>query len=191
MKSSLLLITLLLIPSILSAESISGTINTSKYTKESTIILFLDGVETQHEQKQSIEVRINRKNRTFDPKLLTVIKGTTVTFVNEDEFSHSAFSFSETKTFEFGMENPGSSGSVTFDKTGRVDTFCAIHPQMHAVIFVLPNIYFAQADKNGNYTIKNVEQGKYTLKIWIEETETPITLKEVIVNGKDLHLDFN
>jgi len=46
---------------------------------------------------------------------------------------------------------------------------------------VLETPYFAVTDKDGNYSIKNVPPGKYTLKIWHEKLkgkEVAITVPE-------------
>ncbi len=61
---------------------------------------------------------------------LTVKKGDTISFKNEDPFFHNIFSLSEIKTFDLGSYPAGQSKSVTFDKSGTVEVECAIHPQM-------------------------------------------------------------
>jgi hypothetical protein len=46
---------------------------------------------------------------------------------------------------------------------------CNVHPEMEGFVVVLETPYFAVSDKDGNYTIKDVPAGKYTLKIWHEK----------------------
>jgi hypothetical protein len=58
-----------------------------------------------------------------------------------------------------------------FDQPGRVDVFCAIHTNMHAIILVLENPFFAATDLRGYFQIRNVPAGKYTLRIWNERSE--------------------
>ena len=41
---------------------------------------------------------------------------------------------------------------------------CNVHPEMSGYIFVVPTPYFAVTDKEGNFVIKNVPAGQYTLK---------------------------
>ncbi|WP_241777745.1 cupredoxin family copper-binding protein, partial [Streptomyces sp. CT34] len=69
----------------------------------------------------------------FSPSTLTVSKGTTVTWTNEDRAPH-------TVTGSGGLNSPtlGSGGSYTFTfKTaGTFSYYCAIHPSMHGTVVV-------------------------------------------------------
>jgi hypothetical protein len=40
---------------------------------------------------------------------------------------------------------------------------------MSGYVVVVPTPYFAVTDKDGNFEIKNVPAGKYTLKTWSED----------------------
>jgi hypothetical protein len=56
---------------------------------------------------------------------------------------------------------------------------CNVHPEMNGYIVVAPTPYFALTDKSGNYEIKNVPPGKYTLKTWSEEGKVTTQVVEV------------
>lgn len=81
---------------------------------------------------------VGQKNKSFTVKNLTVKVGDEVTFSNQDPFFHNVFSLSETKTFDLGSYPKGKFKSVKFDKPGRVDVECAIHPTMQMTIEVKP-----------------------------------------------------
>ena len=81
---------------------------------------------------------VSQKNKAFLLKKLTVKVGDTVTFVNEDSFAHNIFSLSAAKSFDLGSFGNGGSKSVTFDKPGRVEVECAVHPDMRLDIDVQP-----------------------------------------------------
>src|SRR5579885_407157 len=89
-------------------------------------------------------VRITQKGAAFTPHILPVVAGTTVEWPNHDEIFHNVFSMSDVKPFDLGLYkgNPKEK-RVTFDKAGRVDVFCSIHANMHCVVLVLENPYFA------------------------------------------------
>jgi len=134
--------------------------------------------------------RVAQHGAMFTPHVLPIAVGTTVEWPNDDDIYHNVFSMSDAKQFDLGLYkgNPPSK-RVTFDKPGRVDVFCSIHENMHCIILVLENPYFASTDENGNYKIPNVPPGTYELKAWQERL--PADEKEIIVptNG-EVRTDF-
>ncbi len=82
------------------------------------------------------EYEVTQKNKEFSPKELNIKVGDTVKFTNEDPFFHNVFSLSDLKTFDLGSYPKGEFKSVTFDKAGKVEVECAIHPSMLMTINV-------------------------------------------------------
>jgi len=60
----------------------------------------------------------------------------------------------------------GSSRTVHFDRVGISYIFCNIHPEMSAVIVVLPSPYFAIPNRQGEFSIASVPAGRYTVHVW-------------------------
>jgi plastocyanin len=134
--------------------------------------------------------RIAQHGAAFSPHVLPVMVGTTVEWPNDDGIYHNVFSMSDAKQFDLGLYkgNPPEK-RVTFDKTGRVDVFCSIHENMHCVVLVLQNPYFAATDENGDYKIPNVPPGTYTLKAWHERL--PADEKQIVVpTSGEVRADF-
>lgn len=77
-----------------------------------------------------------QQDKQFSQKALTIKVGDSVSFKNEDPFSHNVFSLSDTKTFDLGSYPKGQAKTVTFDKPGTVEVECAIHPGMKMTIKV-------------------------------------------------------
>ena len=75
-----------------------------------------------------------------------------------------------------GLQPPGPSRSVKFDRPGVVRIFCNIHPAMSAVIVVLPTPYFATTGRDGAFQIANVPPGDYQLSVF-HERATEATLR--------------
>ncbi len=75
---------------------------------------------------------ITISNFTFNPDILAVKVGTTVTWVNQDNIEHTINSddFSSTN-----LKN-GDKFEFTFSKKGIFDYFCSIHPAMRGQIIV-------------------------------------------------------
>jgi plastocyanin len=111
---------------------------------------------------------LQQKNKTFEPHLLVVTKGSTVEFPNRDPWFHNVFSLFNGKRFDLGLYEAGTSRTVHFDREGISFIFCNIHPEMSAVVVVLASQYFAVPDKQGEFSIASVPPGRYTLHVWNE-----------------------
>jgi plastocyanin len=89
-------------------------------------------------QALAAEYEVGQKNKQFTVKDLKIKVGDVVSFPNHDPFFHNVFSLSPTKTFDLGSYPKGETKKVTFDKPGKVDVECAIHPNMQMTIMVEP-----------------------------------------------------
>jgi plastocyanin len=128
--------------------------------------------------------RVAQKSATFSPHILPVWAGTTVEWPNNDDIYHNVFSISDAQEFDLGLYqgNPPDK-RVTFTKAGKVDVFCSIHANMHCVVLVLENPYFATTDATGHYTITNVPPGKYKVRAWHERLPADEQEISVPANG--------
>lgn len=77
---------------------------------------------------------ISIANLAFSKPALTVAVGTTVTWMNNDNVTHTVTS--DNGTFDSGNLNPGSSFSYTFNTAGTYSYHCKIHTYMTGVITV-------------------------------------------------------
>lgn len=70
----------------------------------------------------------------YDPAILTVKVGDSVTFVNEDSAPHTATATNG--AFDTGNLRRNDQSTLTFTSPGVFDYFCVIHPNMRAQIVV-------------------------------------------------------
>lgn len=134
-------------------------------------------------------VKTTQKDASFEPHVLPVVVGSTVRWPNEDDIFHNVFSMSGSKAFDLGYYKKEKVPEVRFDRVGRVDVFCAIHPKMHCIILVLPNPHFAAADNKGRFVINDVPEGTYQLRAWHERI--PSQVKEIVVPAEgEVTIDF-
>ncbi len=75
---------------------------------------------------------INIQNFSFNPAMLTVKKGTSVTWTNNDSAPHQI----KSATFNSPELSNGQSFVFTFNEAGTFDYSCAIHPSMTGTIIV-------------------------------------------------------
>jgi plastocyanin len=119
---------------------------------------------------------LRQKNKSFEPHLLVVTKGSLVDFPNLDPWFHNVFSLFNGKKFDLGLYEAGSSRTVHFDREGVSYIFCNIHPEMSAVVVVVSSPYFAQVNRSGDFSVPSVPPGRYTLHVW-SENALPETLE--------------
>jgi plastocyanin len=74
-----------------------------------------------------------QKGRRFHPDEITVDKGTSLTFENDDEFIHQIYA---TGLFDSDEKAPGETLTETFSRTGTFEVHCHIHPKMKLVVHV-------------------------------------------------------
>jgi len=77
---------------------------------------------------------ISIKNFKFVPPSLTVMPGTAVTWVNNDEEPHNVVS--PDRAFRSKAIDGGEKFTAVFDKPGTFKYICAVHPQMRGEIIV-------------------------------------------------------
>ena len=87
---------------------------------------------------QAEEHVVGQKNKAFSARKMTIKVGDSVKFVNEDSFAHNVFSLSAVKSFDLGSFGNGGSKTITFDKPGKVEIECAVHPDMRLDLEVKP-----------------------------------------------------
>ena len=79
---------------------------------------------------------IMQKGRMFSYESVTIKKGETLTFLNDDSVPHNIMSTSQGNEFNLGSQPPGASTDVTFKLAGEVQVICAIHPRMKMMVKV-------------------------------------------------------
>ena len=68
----------------------------------------------------------------FSPQTLTVAKGTSITWTNNDSTTHTVTS--DSGIWDSGDLAPGKTFSYTFNQTGTFPYYCKIHPSMTAKV---------------------------------------------------------
>ncbi len=74
-----------------------------------------------------------QKGRAFHPAEISINRGETVTFTNEDSFIHQIF---VTDLFDSEEKAPGQNLNEIFPAAGTFQVRCHIHPTMHMTVRV-------------------------------------------------------
>ncbi len=79
---------------------------------------------------------ISQKGRTFRPGEVTINRGESLSFTNEDEFIHQIFVKSPDFSFDTHEKRPGEVDVEAFTVSGTFEVRCHIHPKMKLVVRV-------------------------------------------------------
>ena len=126
---------------------------------------------------------IEQRGKTFEPHVMAVPVGSTVSFPNFDAVYHNVFSLSKSKAFDLGLYKNGQTREVTFDKPGIVRLGCNIHASMSAYLIVVDAPHYAVVGEDGSFTFASLAPGKYKVRAWSERSGDPLTTTITITAG--------
>ena len=155
----------------------------------SNVVVYIERVErTFHPPKEA--AIMNQQNLTYVPHVLPILVGTTVDFVNSDGLLHNLHAFMRGETlFNIAMPKFLKKKSMVFQKEGPVLLLCDVHREMSAYIMVLQNPFFALTNEEGDFTIKDVPPGSYTVKAWHENLK-PQSQEVKLMEGQTAMIHF-
>jgi len=175
--------------------TIQGTISVRGVKSPENVLVYLEEVAGDWPPPKE-PAGMDQAKLVFIPHLLPILKGTTVRFVNSDPVLHNVF-WPKNKSYSarnLGTWGKGGSKKQKFDKLGEVVLLCNVHPEMEGHIIVLQNPFFAVVDnKEGEYEIKNVPPGDYTLKTWYSKPKKlrSKSVKVTVAAGEAAEQDFS
>jgi plastocyanin len=165
------------------AGDIKGKVSVQGLKSAENIAVYIDTIADKKFEPPTTKPVMDQSKMTFVPHVMVVQVGTTVEFLNSDPVGHNVYwpSISGNKKLahNLGTWPKGEKKSFQFNDVGVASLLCNVHPEMNGYIVVSPTPYFAVTDKAGNYEIKNVPPGKYTLKTWSEDGKVTTQAVEV------------
>jgi len=188
LRTSIIFLALTLFLNNLWAGEIQGKVFTRKIKNLEDVLIYIEKVEGKDFLPSANPPRLDQKNLVFVPRVLPILKGTTVEFHNSDTARHNVLGVGA-EDFDVGTWGQGVTKPHAFNKLGETAILCNIHTEMEAFVVVLQNPYFALADKEGNYRIKDIPSGAYILKTWNDKLK--LQTKEVSVPAEgSITVDF-
>jgi len=169
------------------AGDIKGKVSVQGLKSAANIAVYVEAVPEKKFEAPLQHVVVDQKKMEFIPRVVVVLQGTTVDFTNSDPVGHNVYwpSISGNKklTHNLGTWPKGEKKSFQFNDLGAAPLLCNVHPEMSGYVIVVAAPYFAVTDKDGNYEIKNVPAGKYTLKTWSEDGKPTTQVVDVAAGG--------
>src|SRR5436305_5924511 len=118
--------------------------------------------------------------REFRPHVAIILAGGSVTFPNEDPFSHNVFSNVDLGPFDLGLYRRGATRTATFARPGVYPIYCNIHSMMVSFVVAVPSTWATQPDDDGHFTLRGVPAGRYIVHAWHEHGAREVT-REIVV----------
>jgi plastocyanin len=166
----------------LSAGEIKGKVTCKGTRNNGDAVVYVDAIAGKTFDAPKEHVKVDQLNLTFIPHVAAVLVGTTVDFQNSDAVLHNVFSpDSCAGKFNLGTWPKGESRSYTFKAECVASLLCKVHPEMEGFVIAVPTPYHAVTKPDGSYSIPNVPDGSYTLKVWHPKLKA--TQKAVTVAG--------
>ena len=168
------------------AGEIKGKVTAHGMRSAQDIAVYVDAIPGKTFDPPAKHAVEDQKHMTFVPHVLVVLKGTTVDFLNSDPVGHNVWwpSIGGNKKLHFSLGTwpQGQAKSFTFNDLGVAPLLCNVHPEMSGYVVVVPTPYFAITDKDGNFEVKDVPDGSYTLSTW-SEVGKPATQAVSVAGG--------
>jgi plastocyanin len=168
------------------AGEIKGKVTTKGVHSAEGVAVYVEAIPGKTFDPPSKHAVIDQKHMKFVPHVLVVLQGASVDFLNSDSVGHNVFwpSINNNKKLahNLGTWPQGQTKSFTFSNLGVAPLLCNVHPEMSGYVVVAPTPYFAVTNAEGEFAIKDVPPGNYTLKTWSEEGK-PATQAVAVPGG--------
>ena len=174
------------------ANEIKGKVSVQGIKSAENIAVYVDVIADKKFDVPKDHVVIDQRKMAFIPHVVAVQQGTTVEFLNSDPVGHNVYwpsvSGNKKLSHNLGTSPKGEKKPFQFNDLGVASLLCNVHPEMSGYVVVAPTPYFAVTDKEGNFEIKNIPAGKYTLKTWSEDGKA--TIQAVDLGGATATVDL-
>jgi hypothetical protein len=105
----------------------------------------------------------------FSPHVAVGFKGGKIVQKNDDPIFHNIHTYLNGKTmFNIGLPEKGSSVTKPLLRDGQMEVTCDSHPWMHGFIQILDHPYGAVTNAKGEFSMKDIPAGTYTVEAWHE-----------------------
>jgi plastocyanin len=133
-----------------------------------------DGLSGYYFDTPSEPVKLNQQGCQFDPHVFGVRVGQNVEFLNSDSTMHNVHAMGNVNPeFNFSQVIQGQKDTRYFTKPEvMVRVKCDVHGWMASYAGVLDHPFFAVTTPGGNFELKGLPAGSYTVEAWHEKLGT-------------------
>jgi len=137
-------------------------------------------------------VTLDQNGCLYEPHVVGVQTGQTVSVVNSDDTLHNVNAQPQNNDpFNFAQPVMGMTNEVTFENSEvMIPVKCDVQPWMSSYIGVLDNPYFATSGTDGNFSLDNLPPGDYVIAAW-HETLGEMTQNVTVATGETAEISFS
>jgi plastocyanin len=104
--------------------------------KRTNVLCLVSAVVLMSGVHAAAPVTVTQKGLQFNVEELSISKGQTVVFMNDDKTAHNITVSGEGVSLNGGLQQPGAEFKVPFAKAGTYQVSCGIHPKMKLSVTV-------------------------------------------------------
>ncbi len=175
----------LILVTVVTAEAYAGTLKGKVSSMTKSGVVYVDRIAGKTFPATTVPYQIDQHGQSFEPRVLVIPQGATVVFKNSDTVAHNvrwpAISGDKSLAHNLGTWASGDNRKFRFDRPGVVPLLCNMHAEMVGYIIVVPTPYYAYATPAGDYTVRDIPDGHYSVTVWREGK--PAETRQVTVAG--------
>ena len=136
-------------------------------------------------------VLLDQNGCTYQPRMLAVMAGQTITIKNSDDTLHNIHPRPKVNDeFNVGQPRQGMETSKSFDEPElMIPVGCDVHPWMRAYIMVSSHPFFAVTSDDGAFELKNLPGGEYEIEA-LHASLGSASAKVTVADGESASVDL-
>jgi plastocyanin len=160
------------------------------HTLGNVVVYVSDGLGNRTFEPPSQPAVIEQKGCMYEPHVVAVRANQTVRVINQDSVSHNIHPIPANNR-EWNKAEPGGTAlEETFAREEvAIPIKCNVHPWMRSYVAVFKHPFFAVTGKDGNFDLRDLPPGEYTVQAWHEKLGT-MTQKITVAAGEAKTVDF-
>ena len=114
---------------------------------------------------------LDQRGCMYEPHVVAVRAGQPLEIKNDDQATHNILAMPEQNPKWNRSETPGAAPIEEIFATPEtaIPLRCNVHPWMKSYVFVFSHPYYSVTGKDGQFELKNLPPGAYTVEAWQEK----------------------
>jgi hypothetical protein len=157
---------------------------------QNVVVFVSEGLDNRSFDPAVQPVSMEQKGCMYTPHVIAMRANQELDILNNDATTHNLHPVPSNNREWNKAQAPGTRVDATFAREEiAIPMKCNVHPWMRSYIAVFKHPFFAVTDKGGNFELKNLPPGTYTIAAWHEKLGTS-TQKITLSSGVTKELEF-